>query len=130
MSWTALSIRTFRHTTSSNSRTFIRRSLIPLSSEYRPVLDLTFRRKSNAANHDNHTMKITSQHTQILMSALSAAVNIAGSRTQVEHGRTKLRSLESQLAHREKLLDKQMSHERELFGTKADLLRALIKAPI
>jgi hypothetical protein len=53
------------------------------------------------------------------MSALRAGVNMAGNAAEVEHGKTRLRALEVQL-----------SHEREMFGQKADLMRDFIKALI
>jgi hypothetical protein len=86
-------------------------------------------------------MNFTSHHTQMLLHALGAAAHIHGTKAQVEHGRTKLRALQVQLAnqertmaaqhsHRENMLDIQLSHDREMFSMKSDLLRDLIKSLI
>jgi hypothetical protein len=64
----------------------------------------------------------------MLMSALRAGASIAGSAAEVEHGRTKLRALDVQLAHRERTLETQLSHERGMFDMKAGMVRDLIHA--
>jgi hypothetical protein len=66
----------------------------------------------------------------MLMHALGAAAHIAGTKAQVEHGRTKLRALEQELAHRERTLETQLYHEETMFQLKAGLMRDLIKALI
>jgi hypothetical protein len=85
--------------------------------------------KSNDAEN-NTLMPMHPQHTQFLMSALNAAVNMRGTQAQVEHGRMKLRALEAELMHREETLAMQLSHERQIFSMKADLMRDLVKALI
>ena len=85
--------------------------------------------KSNAAEN-NKPMPIHPQHTQFLMSALQAAVNMRGTQAQVEHGRIKLRALEAELEHRQQTMAMQLSHERQIFAMKADLMRDLISALI
>jgi hypothetical protein len=73
---------------------------------------------------------ITLHHAQMLMSAFQALTSITGMETGVEHRRLKLRALEAQLAHRERTMETQLSHDREMFDLKADLVRDLIKALI
>jgi hypothetical protein len=89
-----------------------------------------FRKTSNAAGQNKQHMSMNSQQTQLLMSALGAAANIAGTVAQVEHGRTKLRALEVEILQRERTLETQLSHEREMFGMKAGLMRDIIHALI
>jgi hypothetical protein len=67
---------------------------------------------------------------QLLMAALRAAAHIAGTKAEVEHGKSKLRALELQLSHQEKALQAQLSHDKDMFEMKAGLLRDLIKALI
>ena len=53
---------------------------------------------------------------------------MAGTRAEVEHGRTRLRALETELAHRERTMETQLYHEETMFELKAGLMRDLIKA--
>jgi len=53
---------------------------------------------------------------------------MAGTRAEVEHGRTRLRALETELAHRERTMETQLYHEETMFELKAGLMRDLLKA--
>jgi len=64
----------------------------------------------------------------MLVDALRAAAHMAGTRAEVEHGRTRLRALETELAHRERTMETQLYHEETMFELKAGLMRDLIKA--
>ena len=66
----------------------------------------------------------------MLMHALGAAAHMAGTQAQVEHGRTRLRALETELSHRERTLETQLYHEETMLQLKAGLMRDLIKALI
>lgn len=64
-------------------------------------------------------MVITPQHTQMLMSALSAAVKVSGHRLQAEREQVELQALQAQL-----------SHDKEMFQAKAGLVQSLVEALI
>lgn len=73
---------------------------------------------------------INHHHAELMMHALRAATHIKGNAAQVEHGRIKLRALETQLDHNHRTLETVVEHEEKMFALKADLVRDFIRALI
>ncbi len=70
---------------------------------------------------------MTPQHTQMLMSAIQAAANIANTNARSQ---IKMRELELHLSHHEQLHRSQLHHDRQMFGMKAELVRDLVRAVV
>jgi len=71
---------------------------------------------------------ISPNQTQFLLIALRTAAGAAVNKAQGEIGRAKLRTLEAEYFHKEQMRGMELAHERQMFGMKAELMRALISA--
>ena len=62
-------------------------------------------------------MKITSEHTELILGALCAVTSIAATQANVESGRNTLRAM-----------DNRLTHDRDMFGMQTEMIRIFLHA--